>query len=114
MNSRRATSICVPAPPSIDKAIEYVPLMVSIPVRLNVAHRKFVLKVAKGPVVTWPIDVPAGFHRMTLNAAGFEAAERSLNVESGSTGFVSVDLIPSSLDDERPSAPGLAPAPRRG
>ncbi len=40
------------------------------------------------------IDLTAGAHKLTVQAAGFETSERSLNVESGTSGVMSFDLSP--------------------
>jgi TolB-like protein len=45
------------------------------------------------------VDVPAGAHKLSLSVAGQAALERSLEVESGTNGVLSLDLGPGGAND---------------
>jgi hypothetical protein len=53
------------------------------------------------------LELAAGTHRLAFTAEGYHGSERTVHVESGTNGFVTVDLVP-----EEQAAPLLSPVRR--
>jgi TolB-like protein len=65
-------------------------------------------------VTPMALELPAGSHKMTLAAAGYRPSEHRFQVESGTKGYVSVDLTPErKAPDPEPTPPPPRPRPWR-